>query len=144
MLQQVPYSKLQIRGATMKGYKNVEYGSIEKDLKRCRELAVLINQEQQRIENFTKTYSRLKMNIDDQITVEVSEKYLQDLIQERDSLVNKYFEAIANLKQNEKEILILYYIDNICIKQIASRLKVNERQIVYAKKQALEKLVQGR
>lgn len=128
----------------MKGYKNVEYGSIEKDLKRCRELAVLINQEQQRIENFTKTYSRLKMNIDDQITVEVSEKYLQDLIQERDSLVNKYFEAIANLKQNEKEILILYYIDNICIKQIASRLKVNERQIVYAKKQALEKLVQGR
>ena len=128
----------------MKGYKNVEYGSIEKDLKRCRELAVLINQEQQRIENFTKTYSRLKMSIDDQITVEVSEKYLQDLIQERDSLVNKYFEAIANLKQNEKEILILYYIDNICIKQIASRLKVNERQIVYAKKQALEKLVQGR
>lgn len=128
----------------MKGYKNVEYGSIERDLKRCRELAVLINQEQQRIENFTKTYSRLKMNIDDQITVEVSEKYLQDLIQERDSLVNKYFEAIANLKQNEKEILILYYIDNICIKQIASRLKVNERQIVYAKKQALEKLVQGR
>lgn len=128
----------------MKGYKNVEYGSIEKDLKRCRELAVLITQEQQRIENFTKTYSRLKMNIDDQITVEVSEKYLQDLIQERDSLVNKYFEAIANLKQNEKEILILYYIDNICIKQIASRLKVNERQIVYAKKQALEKLVQGR
>lgn len=128
----------------MKGYKNVEYGSIEKDLKRCRELAVLITQEQQRIENFTKTYSRLKMNIDDQITVEVSEKYLQDLIQERNSLVNKYFEAIANLKQNEKEILILYYIDNICIKQIASRLKVNERQIVYAKKQALEKLVQGR
>ena len=129
----------------MKGYKNVEYGSIERDLKRCRELAVLINQEQQRIENFTKTYSRLKRNIDDKINVEVSKSYLQDLIQERETLVNKYLVAIFNLKQKEKEIIILYYIDNICIKQIASRLSVNERQIVYAKKQALEKLVnQGR
>ena len=129
----------------MKGYKNVDFGSIERDLKRCRELATLIDQEQQRLENFTKTYSRLKRNIDDQINLEVSKNYLQDLIQERETLVNKYLVAILNLKQNEKEIIILYYIDNICIKQIASRLRVNERQIVYAKKQALEKLVnQGR
>ena len=129
----------------MKGYKNVEFESIEKDLKRCRELATLIDQEQQRLENFTKTYSRLKRNIDDKINVEVSKSYLHDLIQERETLVNKYLVAILNLKQNEKEIIILYYIDNICIKQIASRLRVNERQIVYAKKQALEKLVnQGR
>lgn len=118
----------------MKGYKNECIAVIETDLKRCRELKSLIDTEKDRNNEVLATYRKLGGE------GTLNETKLENLLRERDNLINKYLLAIVNLKEMEKVTIMAYYIDGCGIKQIAAELRVQERQIVYAKKRALEKL----
>lgn len=118
----------------MKGYKNESITVIETDLKRCRELKSLIDTEKDRDNDVLDTYKKLGGE------GTLQNATLDNLLQERDKLINKYLLAIVNLKELEKVTIMAYYIDGCGIKQIAAELRVQERQIVYAKKRALEKL----
>lgn len=134
MLQQFLNQECEIRGGTMKGYKNESLVVIETDLKRCRELKSLIDAERYKKDTVSHIHSKLGGEGD------IEDKALTDLLQERDRLINKYLLAIVGLKEREKIIIMAYYIDGCGIKQIAAELRVQERQIVYSKKRALEKL----
>ena len=134
----------------MKGYKDEAVAKVESDLKRCRELSVLISQEEQEVKKIHDDYKTIK-SIDELNEVDIviiedlvipHESKIKKYSKERDKLINKYFSKIIKLKQREKDIILHYYIDNICIKIIANEIKIEPRQVVYAKKKALEKLAQ--
>jgi DNA-directed RNA polymerase specialized sigma subunit len=134
----------------MKGYKDEAVAKVESDLKRCRELSVLISQEEQEVKKIKEAYKTIK-SVDELNEIDIV--IIEDLVipheskitkysKERDKLINKYFSKIVKLKQREKDIILRYYIDNICTKIIANEIKIEQRQVVYSKKKALEKLAQ--
>lgn len=128
----------------MKGYKNAQIIQVEDDLKRCRELSMEILKVDNKITELVETYTHLHNK--DLITgsaadwVQPYREQMQELEKQRDEIINKYFTSISKLKQRERDIILLYYIDNVCIKLIAHQIKIEERQVVYSKKKALEKL----
>jgi len=123
----------------MKGYRDSEITVIEQDLKRCRELKGLIEAEKERIKIVVDTYIKLNGKSLTEPYI-ADESILDGYINERNLLVNKYLIEIVHLNNKERVILLDYYIDCICIKTIAKKLNCNERQVVYAKKQALIRL----
>lgn len=123
----------------MKGYRDNDITVIEQDLKRCRELKGLIENEKERIKIVVDTYIKLNGNHFTEPYI-ADESTLDGYINERNILINKYLTEIVHLNQRERAILLDYYIDCTCIKTIAKKLRCNERQVVYAKKQALIRL----
>ena len=134
----------------MNVYKDERLIKVETDLKRCRELSVLISQEEQEVKKIKQDYMTIK-SIDELNEIDIV--IIEDLVipheskitkysKERDKLINKYFSKIVKLKQTEKDIVLHYYIDNIPIKIITTEIKLEETQVRNLKKRALEKLAQ--
>lgn len=118
-------------------YKDNSILSVAMELGRCRELKKLIDEEQQKIEDYMNTYYRLKGSLKG---IEIDESIIDKLSEERDSIINKYLSSILTLGKMEREIIIGYYIDCSLNKILSYDLNCTIDQINYAKKKALEKL----
>jgi RNA polymerase sporulation-specific sigma factor len=67
------------------------------------------------------------------------DKEALDLILDEED--NKYLlEALDRLTDRQREVIILYYFENMKIEDIASRLGVTYRTVVNTKTRALEKM----
>ena len=67
------------------------------------------------------------------------DKEALDLILDEED--NKYLlEALDRLTDRQREVIILYYFENMKIEDIASRLGVSYRTVVNTKTRALEKM----
>ncbi len=86
-------------------------------------------------------YRTLKVHISwqEQKQVQAEDKDVEEELIKKEE-VKKVFELLENLKDTEKEVLLLYYIEGLDLKEIAKVLKKSNLAVRLIKHRALKKL----